>query len=375
MSDAVTRRGFVGALGLAAVAGSVRAARPEARQPRMATGPSQPAAGKREAMLAFRKEGPGPGYVPAAFFLHFDEASKLGPGAVAKHLEYFRFTGMDFVKVQYERTFPQLAQIRTPADWKAMPRYGLDFYRPQLEVVDALVKAAGREALVLVTLYSPFMCAGHSTSRGLLVKHLEQDGEAVRPGLETITDSLLGFVRECRNLGADGFYASTQGGEAGTFRDPGLFDRYVAPCDLRLMRVAEASFAFNILHVCDYEAPYADLAPFTRYPGHVVSCSPRLANGQRSPRELSELFGRPILGGMDRKGVLATGSPDEVRHEAEAVLRAAPERFILGADCTVPGEGRWEGIRAAIAAAHAYRRSAISSASRRNRGVTLPSSW
>ena len=351
MSNKVTRRDFVGALGLAAVAGSARAAQQGA-----AKAASKPV-GKREAMLSLRKGGPGPGYVPAAFFLHFDEASRLGPGAVKKHLEYFRFTGMDFVKVQYERTFPPLSQIQSAADWKAMPRYGLDFYRPQLEVVDALVKAAGREALVLVTLYSPFMCAGQSASRALLAKHIDENAEAVRPALETVTDSLLGFVRECRNLGVDGFYASTQGGEAGTFRDPSLFAKYVTPCDLRLMREVDSSFAFNILHVCDYEAPYTDLTPFAAYPGHVVSCSPRLTTGERSLRELAQLFGRPIMGGLDRKGVIATGTSAEIRLAAEAVLKTAPERFVLGADCTVPGEGRWEGIRTAIATAHAYRRS------------------
>ncbi|HXY41409.1 MAG TPA: hypothetical protein VEQ10_17165, partial [Vicinamibacteria bacterium] len=221
MSDAVTRRSFVGALGLAAVAGS-------------------PGRGKREAMLAFAGGGAGQGYVPAAFFLHFDEASRLGPAAVQRHLEYFRFTGMDFLKIQYERNYPPLPQIQSPADWKAMPRYGLDFYKPQLEVVEALVKAAGREAAVVVTLYSAFMCAGHATSRAQLVRHLEQDAEAVRPALERITDSLLDFVRECRNLGVDGFYASTQGGEAGTFRDSSLFAKYVTPCDLRLMGAATA---------------------------------------------------------------------------------------------------------------------------------------
>ncbi len=347
-SDRVSRRGFVGALGLAAAAGAVRAAQQN---------PGSPGR-KREAMLSFKNGGPGPGgYVPAAFFLHFDEASRLGKAAVQRHLEYYRFTGMDFVKVQYERNFPKLPQIKAAGDWKGMPRYGLDFYRPQLDVVEGLVKAAGHEALVIVTLYSAFMCAGHSTSRAQLVRDLEQDAEAVRPALETITDSLLVFVRECRNLGVDGFYASTQGGEAGTFRDPGLFGRYVTPCDLRLMREAFTGLAFNVLHVCDYEAPYADLAPFVGYPGHLVSCSPRLTGGERSLRELAALFGRPILGGMDRKGVIATGSDEEIRRAAEEVLKAAPERFILGADCTVPGENRWEGIRTAIATAHGFRRS------------------
>lgn len=347
MSENVTRREFVTALGLSAAAAVAGAEAPKA--------PAK-SASKREAMLRFKNGGPGPGYVPAAFFLHFGDDARLGKAAIEKHLEYYRFTGMDFVKVQYERTFPPLPQIKTPADWKAMPRYGLDFYRPQLEVVDALVRATKGEALVLVTLYSAFMCAGHSTSRALVAKHMDENADAVRPALDAITDSLLGFVRECRNLGVDGFYASTQGGEAGTFRDASLFAKHVVPCDLRLMGEADAKFAFNVLHVCDYEAPYADLGPFAKYPGHVVSCSPRLTKREKSLRDLATLFGRPIMGGMDRKGVLATGTVAEVKREAERVLESAPDRFVLGADCTVPGEGRWEAIRAAIETAHASRR-------------------
>jgi len=342
VNDPVTRRSFVASLGLAvAVAASGRA--------------EEEKRGKREALLSLRKEGPGPGYVPAAFFMHFGEQARFGPAAVEKHLQYFRSTGMDFVKVQYEQAFPPRPEIRTPADWKAMPRYGLDFYRPQLEVVEGLVKAAGHEALVLVTLYSPFMCAGHTVGRTELARHIEQDGEAVQKGLETITESLLGFVRECRDLGVDGFYASTQGGERDTFRDAGLFGKFVTPSDLAVFREIDRTSAFNILHVCDFEAPYADLTPFLQYPGHVVSCNPRLTTGELSLRDLARRFGRPIMGGMDRKGVIGTGSDEEIRRAAEDVLRAAPDRFILGAECTVPGTARWEGIRTAISTAHTFR--------------------
>ena len=307
-------------------------------------------------MLSFKHGGQGPGYVPAAFFLHFGEDALLGPAAIERHLEYFRFTGMDFVKVQYERDFPPRPEIRTAADWESMPRYGLDFYRPQLEVIDALVKAVGQEALVLVTLYSPYMCARHTVGREALKQQIEADGAAVDRGLDTIASSLLEFVAECRNLGVDGFYASTQGGESGTFSDPALFELHVKPHDLRVQHDIDGAFVFNILHVCDYLAPYADLRAFTDYPGHLVSCSPRLTTGMVSMGELARFFGRPVMGGMDRKGSLAAGSAEEVRLEAQAALLDAPDRFVLGADCTIPGEGRWEAIRTAVATAHAWRR-------------------
>jgi uroporphyrinogen decarboxylase len=335
----VTRRRFVSALSLAAASTALAAGAKKAN--------------RREALLSLRKAGPGPGFVPAAFFLHFDEKQHFGQAAVDAHLAYFHATGMDFVKVQYERTFPVLPEIRTPGDWKNMPRYGLDFYRPQLEVVEGLVKAAGKEALVLVTLYSPFMCAGHTASRPLLVKHLEEDGDAVRKGLDTITESLLGFVRECRRLGVDGFYASTQGGEAGSPGDARFFKECIMPADLTVMREINETCRFNILHICDYVAPYADLSPFLAYPGHIVNCNPRLTTGALSLREVSRMFGRPVMGGMDRKGVIVSGTADEIRRAAREVLDAAPERFILGADCTLPETIAWENIRTAIDAAHA----------------------
>jgi uroporphyrinogen-III decarboxylase len=55
---------------------------------------------------------------------------------------------------------------------------------------------------------------------------------------------------------------------------------------------------------------------------------------------------------MERKGILATGSAPDIRREVENVLAAAPERFILAADCTVPGDTPWENLKTAIETAH-----------------------
>ena len=176
------------------------------------------AGNKREAMMRLLEKGASQQYVPAAFFIHFDDTFHFGEPAVRKHLDYFRYTDMDFVKIQYERTFPPIASIKRPADWRHMPSYKLDFYEPVLEAVRGLVKEAKKEALVLVTLYSPFMCAGHATSLPLLTAHLQEDPDAVRSGLEAITDSLMLFVKECIRIGVDGFYASTQGGRSRAVR-------------------------------------------------------------------------------------------------------------------------------------------------------------
>ncbi len=307
---------------------------------------------KRDAVLNLLDPGCQPEYIPAAFFLHFDPIYHRGQAAVDKHIEYFRHTGMDFVKIQYEHSFPHIPDIQRPKDWAKMPFYELDFYEEPLRVVEGLVKAAKPEALVVLTLYSPFMLAGQAIGAETVNEHIKQDPDAVTRGMQIITDSLMGFVKECVRLGLDGFYTSTQGGEVGRFEDPALFNHCVRPYDLALMEEINRSCIFNILHICDYHLPYHDLAPFVDYPGHIVNTSLETTQGEISAKEVSQMFNRPFMGGLNRKGALANGSPEEIRQAVEETIRDAPERFLLGADCTVPANTPWENLRLAIAHAH-----------------------
>lgn len=310
---------------------------------------------KRDTMMGLLDSSRRPETVPAAFFLHFDPAFHRGQAAVDKHLEFFNATGMDFVKIQFEHPMPR-RDINRPEDWGKVPLYGLDFYEAPLRVVEGLVKAVKKEALVLLTLYSPFMLAGQIGGPETVVRHAQEKPDAFKRGIAAITEGLLGFVKECIRRGLDGFYSSTQGGEAGRFEHAGAFTECVRPYDLAVMTEINRSSPFNILHVCDYHLPYADLAPFRDYPGHVVNTSLHLTGGPLGAREVARLFNRPFMGGLERKGVIASGSPEEIRQAVRAALKDAPERFILGADCTVPPDTSWENLRIAIETAHEYRR-------------------
>jgi uroporphyrinogen decarboxylase len=216
------------------------------------------------------------------------------------------------------------------------------------------VRAADQKTLVIMTIYSPFMMTRMLSSHDEINRHLKTNPDAVRVGLEIMTENVLEFVRGCKDVGIDGFYISTQGGEAARFPDSDIFSKYIKPTDLAVWAEAE-SCPFNILHICDYELPYDDLSPFLDYPGHVVNSSLHGGDKTYTPRELSEYFGRPFMGGMERKKTIATGTADEIRQEVKQVLQNIPDRFILGADCTVPSETPWENLRTAIATAHQFK--------------------
>ena len=310
---------------------------------------------KREALLDLIHGGAALDTTPAAFFMHFDRGYHEGQAAVDKHLEYFRATGMDFVKIQYEQSLPPAPPIHTADDWAGIPLYPESAFEPSLRVVEGLVKAARDEALVVMTLYSPFMLAGQ-LARGVdTAQHLRENPDAVAKGLATMTQNELTLVRGCLRAGVDGFYVSTQGGEAFRFPGEDFFARYIKPTDLAVWDAIK-DCSFNILHVCDYHGGYDDLTPFLDYPGHVVNCSLKLGDRELLPAEVAQMFDRPFMGGLERKGVMATGSAAEIRTAVESVLAQAPERFILGADCTIPSGTPWDNLKLAIDTAHQHRR-------------------
>jgi len=311
---------------------------------------------KRERLLHIASSGTLPDtYTPAAFFLHFPESAHSGRAAVDAHLEYQQSTGNDLIKVQYEHNFPRLDSIEKPADWHSMPIYDEEFYADQLDVVEGVVKEAAGEVVVIVTLYSPFMFAEQTVGPELLLKHLEQDPAAVKAGLDRVVSSMDTFISACVKRGVDGFYASTQGGEAGRIKNRGVFDDYVKPSDLSVWQVIGDRTPFNVLHVCDYVAPYENYDRYLSYPGHIVSAPTELVGGHITGAQIAELFGRPFLGGMDRLGVISTGPANEVPGRARQALAEGPANMILGADCTLRADTDRGNIAAATGVAHGYR--------------------
>lgn len=312
---------------------------------------------KREIILSLIDPNSSTPYIPAGFFLHFPKEFHRGQAAIDKHLEFFNYTGMDFVKIQYELSFPPEPQITKPEDWSKVPLYGEEFFLDQWRVAKGLVDAVGSDTLVIMTLYSPYMCAGQIADQHILNRHILEHPQQVMKGLEIITESLITFVNGCIQNGISGFYHSTQGGESHRFGGSSRFAECIKPFDLALMSHINESCEFNILHICDYHGGYEDLTPFLDYPGDIVNCSLKGVGCEWTSKGIAEMFDRPFMGGMDRHGILVHGSKSEIEIKAKEVIQNAPENFMLGADCTLPGDLNWENIRSAIHIAHQQRSS------------------
>ena len=317
---------------------------------------SQVANNRRERILQVLDQSRPNEYVPAAFFLHFE--NKLGRKAVDDHRAFYKATNMDFVKVFYEISVPQI-EINSGKDWEKVHVYGEDFFAPQVAVIEDLARDYGNEAFVLPTVYSPLALAGQTLGRGKDLKKLaEQNPVAFGKAIKNLALSIENYLRAARKHGADGFYVSSQGGDGNSLSTK-IWKEQVRQWDKYVSEVANEIGEINILHICDYGTPFKNaeaLYAFTDYPASIINVPLNFSDGSTlNLKEAQQRFGRPIFGGLERLGVIAKGSVEEAKAAVDKVLENAPNNFILGADCTVPGETDWEKLRAVIDYTHTWR--------------------
>ncbi len=284
--------------------------------------------------------------VPASFWFHFTPDKARGEASVKAHLDYYRESGVDFLKVMNEHPYQANVSIETPVDWtRVRPApLGAPFYQKQLDEIKRIVDELQGECLVITTIFGPFASGNHAGNR-MVAEHLKADPESVNQGLAAIADSLAEFAVACVDAGASGIYYSAQGGEEDRFTEE-EFLRYIKPHDLTVLDAVKDHGEFHLLHICKDRIR---LQAYADYPGHAVNWAATKNN--LSLTEGRELFKRTIVGGMDDRGIMVNGSPEEIQAAArEVIADFGATGFILGADCTLPTDIPVDNIRTAVKA-------------------------
>lgn len=304
---------------------------------------------KREIMQDFLKGEKHGNYVPTAFFMHFP--AQVGQDAVFYHVRHLARTGMDLLKVQFEQHQPNI-KVETAKDWEQIQPLPRDFYQPTVQVVKEVVDIVGHETMVLPTIYSPFQVLRMQIGIPAVIRWAKEDPDQIMRALRIYADALLNFARDCKELGVDGFFTPTQGGENIYNEVPDFFERFIRPFDMEIMKECNEGTHCNILHICDWEGPYDDLSRFVSYPGQIVNAPNMVAGKPFTPSDAEKMFNRIALGGLDRKGVINKGTPEEIKAEVKKLIEGNSDRLMVGAECTVDNKTAIENIRAAVRTAH-----------------------
>jgi uroporphyrinogen decarboxylase len=300
----------------------------------------------------FRDEKPD--CIPAGFWYHYKREYSTAE-MIRVHLATYRETGADIMKVMQDYGQKIEAEVKVPGDWDRVkfPGTGSPVYQKLADVLKGLLDTIGGETLIFQTIFSPFKTAVDSYGDALVMAHAREAPGRVVSALQGLTEALAEWAAGFVELGASGLFYAAQ------FSEPGRFSReewetLVRPGDLGVMKAAADKGGRNILHICGEPEYRFRTQPqwFTDYPAAIVNWS--VKDTGLSLKDGKTLFKKPVLGGMNNKGNILSGSDEEIRTEVEGLLKdVEPAGFMLGADCTIQGQGiSHQKMRVAVDAAH-----------------------
>jgi len=247
--------------------------------------------------------------------------------------EFWRRYQPDLLKVMhdipYEMT-PELPHITQPDDWKRLPILEPDqgHFGTHLQMLQRLRNLLPPDVPMIETVFNTFYY-GNRISDGQLLRHLEQDPEAVQAGLQRIHQNLRRYALAVLNI-CDGIYYAVSGASLDAAPRE-VYERYFLPLDRELLETV-AHAPMNVLHLHGYGEIYADL--WAEPPAAIVCWSDRACT--LSLTQGKQLFKRCVMGGLNELE-LARYRREQVFQQAhEAVDQVGRLGFILAPGCALP---------------------------------------
>jgi len=289
---------------------------------------------------------------PVALWRHFPVDDQSADSLAAATLDFQRAYDFDLVKVTPASSFClkdwgaddewrgasegtrdyTRRVIFSPEDWARLPVLDPTAGRlgEQLDCLRRLIKALDPATPVVQTIFSPLAQAKNLVGREELLVHLRRYPDALRAGLEIITETTRRFVEAARQTGIAGVFYAVQHAQYGLLSEAEYLS-FAKPYDLEALAPAR-SLWLNILHLHG-ENIFFDL--FTDYPVAVINWHDRDTSPTLSEAQCK--FGGVVCGGLQRQRSMVLGTPASVTAEAHDALRATrARRFILGTGCVLP---------------------------------------
>jgi uroporphyrinogen decarboxylase len=145
-------------------------------------------------------EGGAVDRAPFSLFYHFREDQAAGDAMARAHIEFYRETDPDFLKVMNDNRYapPEFAGLKSASDWRALrpAPISAECFQNQLSGLRKIRETLGNEALVIATVFNPYHDAD-VISEGTLADQMKAYPEAVDEGMSTIAESLARLARAC----------------------------------------------------------------------------------------------------------------------------------------------------------------------------------
>ena len=232
--------------------------------------------------------------------------------------------------------------IRRPEDWTRLrplnPREGL---LGEMGKALAIVgKQVRDEVPFIMTVFNP-LAQAKNLAGDRLNADLHQHPDALRAGLETITETTVRFIESVRKTGIAGVFLALQHASYDLLSED-EYREFGSPYDLRVLEATEGCW-FNLLHLHGSNVMF-DLA--AGYPVQAINW-----HDQETPPSLMEAlghFGGALVGGLRQWETMLRGTPEQVTAEVRAARAQTDDRrLIIGTGCVTPVTTPLGNIRAA----------------------------
>jgi uroporphyrinogen decarboxylase len=232
--------------------------------------------------------------------------------------------------------------IQGPEGWTQLqaqdPYSGLlDEIRRALAIIGDEV---GEEVPFIQTIFNP-LAQARNLAGERLPHDLRQHPEALKTGLETITETTVRFIDAIRETGIAGIFLALQHATYGLLTEA-EYQEFGRPYDLRILEATEGLW-FNLLHLHGKDVMFELAAD---YPVQAINW-----HDQETPPSLGEALDRfpgALVGGLRQWETMLRGTPDWVRAEAQAAIEeTGGRRLVVGTGCVTPITSPLGNIRAA----------------------------
>ena len=234
--------------------------------------------------------------------------------------------------------------IHEPDDWGRLPDVSPSARTlgAQVEAVRLVRAAIGPEIPLVQTIFSPLTMAVKAAGKvETVTQAAERHEPALRAALSKMADDVIAFGRACLEAGADGFFFATQLAARGALPD-GLYRRLGVPHDLHVLHALRGGAWCTIVHLHGLQ-PMIELAD--EYPVDAVNWHDR--DTPPSLADATRVTGRALVAGIARRGVIATGRPEEAAAEVRDAVRQGGGRVIVAPGCVIPYQAPPENLLAA----------------------------
>jgi uroporphyrinogen decarboxylase len=242
--------------------------------------------------------------------------------------------------------------VNEPGDFRRLRRLEPDHgvLGEQLDALRKIRDGLGGEAHFVQTIFSPLSVAKYLVgNRPEPVKQaIESSPDALRAGLQVITETFATYAEACLEAGASGIFFATTGWASSDSLTEDEYRRFGSEYDLQVLKAVAGRAPFNILHNCG-EHIYFDL--LADYPVQAISWAATLA-GNPTLGEGKRHTSKAVMGGVSEKSTLVDGTPEQVAEEVrQAIAQTEGHRVLVAPGCSIPPRTPHVNLAAAAAAA------------------------